>query len=149
MEVMLKHPLIAVPDLARSSSYYRDVLGFRVHEIGDPGQRFYERDACLILAGECPDAIPPAELGEYFAYVLADQIDSLFTELTIRGAQLTKKLFGIRTVVGTGSCSEPFLSHLTCPCSRPAPPAAIGNSVLSSIVGVVSFVANSKSKCTP
>jgi uncharacterized glyoxalase superfamily protein PhnB len=87
------------------------VLGFTVHEIGDPGWRFFERDACLILAGECPDAIPPSELGDhsYFAYVLAEQIDSLFSELTARGAQLIKALrdepwgmreFGIRTVDG-------------------------------------------------
>ena len=110
---MLTHPryVIAVQDLARSSAYYRDVLGFRVHEIGDSGWRFYERDACLILAGECPDAIPPAELGDhsYFAYVLAEEIDSLFAELTTRGVQLVKTLrdepwgmreFGIRTVDG-------------------------------------------------
>jgi catechol 2,3-dioxygenase-like lactoylglutathione lyase family enzyme len=110
---MLKQPryVIAVANLARSSAYYRDVLGFRVHEIGDPGWRFYERDACFILAGECPDAIPPAELGDhsYFAYVLVEHIDSLFAELTARGAKVIKQLrdepwgmreFGIRTVDG-------------------------------------------------
>ena len=124
MKARLNHPryVIAVPDLARSSAYYRDVLGFQLHEIGDPGWRFYERDACRILAGECPDAIPPGELGDhsYFAYVLSDRIDSLFSELTARGAQLTKPLrdepwgmreFGIRTVDGHrimfGSPCEP------------------------------------------
>ncbi len=113
MKAMLRNPryVIAVPDLDRSAAYYRDVLGFRVHEIGDPGWRFFERDACFILAGECPDAIPPAELGDhsYFAYVLADRVDALFGELTARGVQLIKKLrnepwgmreFGIRTVDG-------------------------------------------------
>ena len=99
------------PALARSAEYYRDVLGFRVHEIGDPGWRFYERDTCLILAGECPDALPPAQLGDhsYFAYVLVEDLDSFFTEVTARGAQLIKPLrdepwgmreFGIRTTDG-------------------------------------------------
>ena len=110
---MLKDPryVIAVPDLARSAAYYRDVLGFRVHEVGDPGWRFYERDACLILAGECPDALPPAQLGDhsYFAYVLVEDPDSFFAEVTARGAQLIKALrdepwgmreFGIRTADG-------------------------------------------------
>lgn len=110
---ILTHPryVIAVPNLERSAAYYRDVLGFSIREIGDPGWRFFERDACLILAGECPDAIPPAELGDhsYFAYVLADPIDPLYTELTARGVQLIKTLrnepwgmreFGIRTVDG-------------------------------------------------
>jgi len=93
---MLKEPryVIAVPNLGRSAAYYRDVLGFQVHEIGDPGWRFYERDACLILAGECPDAIPAAQLGDhsYFAYVLVEDLDSFFAEVTARGAQLIKPL---------------------------------------------------------
>lgn len=110
---MLKGPryVIAVPNLARSAAYYRDVLGFRVHEIGDPGWRYYERDACHILAGECPDALPPAQLGDhsYFAYVLVEDLDSFFAEVTARGAQLTKpprdepwgmREFGIRTADG-------------------------------------------------
>jgi len=51
--------VIAVPNRVRSAAYDRDVLGFRVHEIGDPGWRFYERDACLILAGEYLTPLPP------------------------------------------------------------------------------------------
>jgi uncharacterized glyoxalase superfamily protein PhnB len=110
---MLTEPryVLAVPDLERSAAYYRDVLGFTVREIGDAGWRFYERDACRILAGECPDAIPPTELGDhsYFAYVVAEHIDAFFAEVTARGAEVIKALrdepwgmreFGIRTVDG-------------------------------------------------
>ncbi|MBW8891875.1 MAG: VOC family protein, partial [Burkholderiales bacterium] len=50
--------VLAVPDLARSEAYYRDVLGFAVHDMGDPGWRWFERDACVIMAGDCPDALP-------------------------------------------------------------------------------------------
>jgi catechol 2,3-dioxygenase-like lactoylglutathione lyase family enzyme len=109
----LAHPryVLAVPDLARSGAYYRDVLGFRVFEIGDPGWRWLERDGCVILAGECPDAIPPGSLGDhsYFAYVTVEGIDALHAEFVSHGVELTKPLrdepwkmreFGIRTVDG-------------------------------------------------
>lgn len=63
--------VLAVPDLERSAAFYRDVLGFEVREIGDPGWRIFEKDVCRIMAGECPDATPAAELGDhsYFAYL--------------------------------------------------------------------------------
>jgi uncharacterized glyoxalase superfamily protein PhnB len=109
----LTHPryVIAVPNLARSAAFYRDVLGFTVHEMGDPGWRWFERDACVILAGECPDAMPPAALGDhsYFAYVQVEDIDALHAELTGRGVELIKPLrdepwgmreFGVRTIDG-------------------------------------------------
>ena len=51
--------VLAVPDLARSAAFYRDVLGFDIRSMGDPGWRMYVRDECRIMAGECPDAIPP------------------------------------------------------------------------------------------
>jgi catechol 2,3-dioxygenase-like lactoylglutathione lyase family enzyme len=110
---MLRNPryVLAVPDLERSARYYRDVLGFEVREIGDPGWRFFFRDQCWILAGECPDALPPRELGDhsYFAYLEVDDVDALHAELTAKGATITKKLrdepwgmreFGIRTIDG-------------------------------------------------
>ena len=103
--------VIAVPDLARSSAYYRDVLGFEIHEIGDPGWRVYARDACTIFAGECPDAIPPTDLGDhsYFAYLVVDEIDAFHDAVRRRGGEITKELrdepwemreFGVRTIDG-------------------------------------------------
>lgn len=110
---MLRHPryVIAVHDLARSARYYRDVLGFEVREVGDPGWRFFVRDGCFIMAGECPDALSPGALGDhsYFAYVEVDDVDRLHDEVVARGASLIKPLrdepwamreFGIRTVDG-------------------------------------------------
>lgn len=103
--------VIAVHDLDRSAEYYRDVLGFEVREVGDPGWRFYLKDECFIMAGECPDALSPEELGDhsYFAYLEVDDIDELYAGVVARGARLLKKLrtepwgmreFGIRTVDG-------------------------------------------------
>lgn len=103
--------VLAVPDLARSGAYYRDVLGFTIREVGDPGWRFFIKDACCIMAGECPDAIPAADLGDhsYFAYIDVDDIDTYFDELKRNGAEFIKDLrsepwgmreFGVRTVDG-------------------------------------------------
>lgn len=103
--------VIAVQDLERSARYYREVLGFEVRTVGDPGWRFLLRDGCFIMAGECRDALPPAQLGDhsYFAYLEVDAIDALYAELAERRAELVKPLrdepwgmreFGIRTVDG-------------------------------------------------
>lgn len=103
--------VIAVQDLEQSARFYRDVLGFEVIEIGDPGWRFFVRDQCFIMAGECLDALSPQDLGDhsYFAYLEVDEIDALYEELAAKGAAVTKeprdepwgmREFGLRTVDG-------------------------------------------------
>jgi len=103
--------VLAVPDLERSAAFYRDVLGFEIHAIGDPGWRMYVRDACRIMAGECRDAIPPAQTGDhsYFAYLVVDDVDDLYARVSASGVEIVKALaaepwgmreFGIRTVDG-------------------------------------------------
>jgi catechol 2,3-dioxygenase-like lactoylglutathione lyase family enzyme len=85
--------VIAVPDLARSLSFYRDVLGFEIREIG-----------------ECRDALPPRELGDhsYFAYLVVDDVDAFHSRIDGR-AEIVKPLrdepwslreFGLRTPDG-------------------------------------------------
>lgn len=110
---MMRSPryVIAVHDLARSARFYRDVLGFDVNEIPDRGWLFFVRDQCFIMAGQCPDALSPFDLGDhsYFAYVEVDGIDEFFEAVVKRGATVVKQLraepwgmteFGIRTVDG-------------------------------------------------
>jgi catechol 2,3-dioxygenase-like lactoylglutathione lyase family enzyme len=82
--------VIAVPDLKVSATFYRDVLGFAVHAISDPGWLFYTSGDCTIMAGECPDAIPPRKLGDhsYFAYLQVDVIDSFYASLLAAGAEI-------------------------------------------------------------
>lgn len=102
--------VIAVPDLETSAGFYRDVLGFEVHEIDDPGWRFFVRGSCVIMAGECPDAIPPDQLGDHswFAYIEVDGIDELHDAVASK-ARIVSALvdepwgmreFGIRTADG-------------------------------------------------
>lgn len=103
--------VIAVPNLERSGAFYRDVLGFEIQEIGDPGWRLFVRDSCRIMAGECPGAIPAAELGDhsYFAYLVVDTVDEFHQRALAHGVALIKEIrdepwgmreFGLRTVDG-------------------------------------------------
>jgi len=103
--------VLAVPDLSRSAAFYRDVLGFEVSEIGDPGWRLYVRDGCRIMAGACPDAIPASQLGDhsYFGYLVVDDVDAYHRRAASAGAEIVKPLasepwgmreFGLRTVDG-------------------------------------------------
>ena len=103
--------VLAVPDLERSAAFYRDVLGFAVHAMGDPGWRMFERDGCRIMAGACPDALPPAQLGDHawFAYLEVDDADAWHARVVAGGAEITKPIadqpwgmreFGLRTPDG-------------------------------------------------
>lgn len=105
------HFVIAVPNLEISGAFYRDALGFDVREIGDPGWRMFERDGCRIMAGECPNAIAAAELGDhsYFAYLVVDDVDAYHERVAAYGTEIVKPLrdepwgmreFGLRTVDG-------------------------------------------------
>ncbi|HRW09286.1 MAG TPA: VOC family protein [Caldilineaceae bacterium] len=110
---MIQHTrfVIAVPDLAVSAAYYRDVLGFTVHTIADPGWRFYTLGACTIMAGHSPESTPPAALGDhsYMAYWEVDAIDDYYATLCANGAKIVKPLrdepwgmreFALQTVDG-------------------------------------------------
>lgn len=105
------HLVLAVPDLAVSATFYREVLGFEIREIGDPGWRMYVRDACTIMAGECPDALHPTQLGDhsYVAYLVVADVDGYHAALAAKAVTFIKPLrtepwrmreFAIRTVDG-------------------------------------------------
>jgi len=104
------HFVLAVPNLKTSADFYRSVLGFTVREMA-PGWLFFERGNCSIMAGECPDAIPPKDLGDhsYFGYVVVEGIDAYYESVRAAKAELIKTLrdepwgmreFGVRTVDG-------------------------------------------------
>jgi catechol 2,3-dioxygenase-like lactoylglutathione lyase family enzyme len=110
---MLARPryVIAVQDLDRSTAFWRDVLGFEVDWEDVPGWRLFVRDACLVMAGECPDSPPARDIGDhsYIAYIESSDIDALHAELVERGVDLIKPLrdepwgmreFGLRTPDG-------------------------------------------------
>lgn len=86
--------VIAVPDLKSSAAFYRDVLGFTIETIPDPGWLFYKSGESTIMAGQCPDAIPPRQLGDhsYFAYMQVDGIDAFYASVLASGAQISKTI---------------------------------------------------------
>lgn len=103
--------VLAVQNLEISGAFYRDVLGFTVREIGDPGWRLFVRDSCEIMAGECPDAIPAQDLGDhsYFAYFVVENVDQYYETVVANNVEVIKPLrdepwgmreFGLRTVDG-------------------------------------------------
>lgn len=82
--------VLAVPNVETSARYYRDVLGFEIRDMGDDGWRMLVRDSSCIMIGDCPNAIPPAELGDhsYFGYFVVEDIDALYQEYSGAGAQI-------------------------------------------------------------
>ncbi|MEL7072228.1 MAG: VOC family protein [Cyanobacteria bacterium J06581_3] len=103
--------VLAVLDLEVSSRFYQEVLGFSIQEIGDPGWRMYVRDDCRIMAGHCPDATPPAELGDhsYFGYFVVSDVEAEYQKVVSHNVEIVKPLrsepwgmreFGLRTVDG-------------------------------------------------
>jgi predicted enzyme related to lactoylglutathione lyase len=91
--------VIAVHDLEKSAAFYRDVLGFEIHTISDPGFLFYTSGECTIFAGLCPGSLAPDQLGDhsYFAYLEINEIESLYDSVRAKGAKVTKAL-----------CDEPW-----------------------------------------
>jgi len=105
------HVVLAVPDLDISAAWYRDVPGFEVRDMGDPGWRMFVCDGCTIMAGHGPDALPPADTGDhaYFGCFADDDIDRLHATWVARGVTLIKAIadepwgmreFGIRSIDG-------------------------------------------------
>ncbi len=102
--------VLAVPDLARSSAFYRDVLGFEIHEMTS-GRLLYVSGSCRIMAGECRDAMPARDTGDhsYFGYLVVDDVDEYHRRVAAASAEIVKPLrdepwgmreFGLRTVDG-------------------------------------------------
>jgi uncharacterized glyoxalase superfamily protein PhnB len=104
--------VLAVRDLAESTRFYIDVLGFQ-RDFGDgsDGWSFLSRDAFKVMLGECPDEKAASELGDhsYVAYLVVEGVDRFYQEAAARGADVTSKPvdkpwgireFGIRTPDG-------------------------------------------------
>jgi uncharacterized glyoxalase superfamily protein PhnB len=101
---------LAVLNLAKSTDYYRAVLGLTV-DFTAPGWTFLSRGSFRVMLGECIAAIPPADLGDHswYGYVTVSDASALFDEYRAAGAEFTQTLadkpwgmreFGIRTIDG-------------------------------------------------
>jgi catechol 2,3-dioxygenase-like lactoylglutathione lyase family enzyme len=98
--------VLAVPNLDRSTVYFRDVLGFKVRWEDVTGWCLMERDTVRVMLGECPNDMRPADLGSHnwFGYLNADDVDALHAEITARGATCSApadRPYGMREIVVT------------------------------------------------
>lgn len=85
--------VLAVRDLALSTRYYVDVLGFQKDPIDAAGWSFLSRDHFRLMLGECVDERAAGELGNhsYFAYWNVTGVDDLYREFAAKGALVTSK----------------------------------------------------------
>ncbi len=94
--------VLAVRDLAVSTKYYTEVLGFARDPINADGWSFLSRDAFRVMLGECRDDRPAGELGNHswYAYWNVERIDELYQEFVSRGASVwgppANKPWGLR-----------------------------------------------------
>ena len=91
-KILQNHYVLAVHDLAMSSKFFIN-LGFKVVS-EPPGWIFLEKDNCMVMLGECLDALPPAELGDhgYFGYLRVDDVDAYYQEVKAKGVTIGSPL---------------------------------------------------------
>ena len=98
--------VLAVPDIARTAQYFRDVLGFQIRWEEATDWRLVERGSVRVMVGQCPNDIPAADLGSHnwFGYLETDDVGALYAEITARGARCTApadRPYGMREIVVT------------------------------------------------
>lgn len=78
--------VLAVHDVRASAEFYCGALGFEV-VAEPPGWIFVQKDACMIMLGECPDDMAPSELGchNYFAYLAVADVDEYHARIAASG----------------------------------------------------------------
>ena len=84
--ILRHHYVLAVHDVRRSADFYVGMLGFGI--VAEPeGWIFVEKDQCMIMLGECRDAMSPAALGDhnYFAYLRVADADRYYDDLRAKG----------------------------------------------------------------
>ncbi len=97
--------VLAVQDLARSTRYYRDVLGFTEDDIQSSGWSFLSRDGFHLMLGECRDEVSAEETGNHswFVHLLVEGVDAYFEEIVARGADVVappaNRAYGLREFI--------------------------------------------------
>ncbi len=80
--------VLAVHDLAASTAYFVDVLGFSVDWVDDGNWQALSRGQVRIMLGSCPDALPPAAIGhhKYFGFFATSDVNALHAAFEARAA---------------------------------------------------------------
>jgi catechol 2,3-dioxygenase-like lactoylglutathione lyase family enzyme len=87
-EILQNHYVLAVHDIRKEADFYVEKLGFSVCN-EPPGWIFVKKDNCMIMLGECSDAIAPRELGDhsYFGYLRVDDARSYYEDVQAKGVE--------------------------------------------------------------
>jgi uncharacterized glyoxalase superfamily protein PhnB len=87
--ILQNHYVLAVPKLRPDVDFFVGVLGFSI-TAEPPGWAFLKKDNCMVMLGECPDDIPPSEMGShsYFGYLRVDDVDEYFAEIQKKGVEI-------------------------------------------------------------
>lgn len=82
--------VLAVTNLARSTQFYTEVLGFREDAVDAKRWSFLSKDGFKLMLGECADEVPASEVGSHswFARVLVDGLMEYHEEVSARGADI-------------------------------------------------------------
>jgi len=80
--------VLAVHDLAGSAAYFVDVLGFSLEWEDGDHWRALRCGEVRVMLGWCPDALPPASLGDhgYFGFFATGDVDALHAAFEARAA---------------------------------------------------------------
>lgn len=86
--------VLAVRDVAASTRYYTEVLGFDSDPIEAPGWSFLSRGGVQLMLGECVDEVDASETGNHswFLHVMVEGIDELHREVTRNGGEIAVPL---------------------------------------------------------
>jgi len=92
-KVLQSRHVLAVGDLTVSKDYFVSVLGFDV-DFSLSGWEFLSLGGLKLMIGECSDEAPASETGShaYFANVLVDDADSLYSAFKSKGAEFAEAI---------------------------------------------------------
>jgi catechol 2,3-dioxygenase-like lactoylglutathione lyase family enzyme len=100
-EILTSTFVLAVRDVAASTQFYADKLGF-VEDFRVDGWAFLSRGACKLRLGHCPEAVPMSQVPDHswFAYLNVRDAAGLYRECRERSVDiwhpLADKPWGMR-----------------------------------------------------
>ena len=103
--VLDSRSVLAVQDLARSTRFYIEVLGFQLDPVDAKGWSFLSMDSFKLMLGECADEIAATETGNHswFVRLMIEGLDEYHRVISSRGAEVIAepgdKRWGLREFV--------------------------------------------------
>lgn len=86
--------VLAVVDLAQTTTYFTQVLGFSADPAAPAGWSFVALDGFRLMLGACPDTLPAEQTQDhsYIAHVVVDDVDARFAQYQARGARFAAEI---------------------------------------------------------